>query len=48
MPADGGCDCCKNRTCSPHTCCSVRLSALALLKIAMHARSGGSIEVCML
>lgn len=25
--------------------CSVRMSALALLKIAMHARSGGSIEV---
>jgi hypothetical protein len=25
--------------------CSVRMSALALLKIAMHARSGGNIEV---
>lgn len=33
---------------SLHACvaCSVRMSALALLKIAMHARSGGSLEVC--
>lgn len=30
-------------TTPPH---SVRMSALALLKIAMHARSGGNLEVC--
>lgn len=28
-----------------HASCSVRMSALALLKIAMHARSGGNLEV---
>lgn len=26
-------------------CCSVRISALALLKMAMHAKSGGNLEV---
>lgn len=31
-----------------HTCyawCSVRISALALLKMAMHAKSGGNLEI---
>ena len=31
--------------CCPSTSCSVRISALALLKMAMHAKSGGNIEV---
>lgn len=26
-------------------CCSVRISALALLKMAMHAKSGGNLEI---
>jgi len=29
----------------PSRCCRVRISALALLKMAMHAKSGGNIEV---
>ena len=28
-----------------HARCSVRISALALLKMAMHAKSGGNLEI---
>lgn len=39
------CQMCRHANANAEVGCSVRISALALLKMAMHAKSGGNIEI---